>query len=59
MPSPKKIEQQAAEDDQRLSQVIKRELMKWYFEAMYKGDLKPAARRKNSLSPAAKKCKDI
>jgi hypothetical protein len=37
---------------------IKRELMKWYFEAMYNGSVK-SGKRKTSPPNTTRKCKDM
>lgn len=42
-----------------LSQLFKRELMKWYFSAMYSGNVKTGNKKKTSLHISQKKYKNI
>lgn len=42
-----------------LGRLFKRELMKWYFGAMYDGKVKTVNKNKTSFPVSQKKCKNI
>lgn len=48
-----------SEEKIRFGQLLKRELMNWYFSALYSGKVKSESKKKTSLPLTQKKCKNL